>query len=285
VLSYRPNRSLRCVNACLISDWISCFSRSASQRILGAAKSKIGGAFEGRSCVRVVEQSTQQTDDWKQETVTFAAAYGNERIVAYLYFPKKATPPFQTVVYFPGAGAIRTRSSANLSPGYLDDFDFILRSGRAVMVPLYKATFERGDDTKNGWPNTTSSYKDHVIAWSKDLGRSVDYLETRPDIDHNKLAYEGYSWGAAMGALLPAIEDRLKALVLIAPGFYLQHRLPKWISSTLPAGKSPGSDVEWPLRFHLPNGLLTGAHVPSARNTHRAQASCGLRYRPRYSPE
>jgi len=174
-----------------------------------------------------VVESTQQTDDWKQEKITFAAAYGNERVIAYLYLPKKATPPFQTVVYFPGAGAIRTRSSANLSPGYLDDFDFILRSGRAVMFPLYKATFERGDGTKNGWPNTTSSYRDHVIAWSKDLGRSVDYLETRPDIDHNKLAYEGYSWGAAMGALLPAMEDRLKALVLIAPGFYLQHRLPE----------------------------------------------------------
>jgi len=174
-----------------------------------------------------VVESTQQTDDWKQEEITFAAAYGNERIIAYLYLPKKATPPFQTVVYFPGAGAIRTRSSANLSPGYLDDFNFILRSGRAVMFPVYKATFERGDGTKNGWPNSTSSYRDHVIAWSKDLGRSVDYLETRPDIDHNKLAYEGYSWGAAMGALLPAIEDRLKALVLISPGFYLQHRLPE----------------------------------------------------------
>jgi len=173
-----------------------------------------------------VVESTHQTDDWKQEKITFAAAYANERIIAYLYLPKKATPPFQTVVYFPGAGAIRTRSSADLS-GYVDDFDFIIRSGRAVLFPLYKATFERGDGMKNGWPNTTSSYRDHVIAWSKDLGRSVDYLETRPDIDHNMLAYEGYSWGAAMGALLPAIEDRLKTVVLIAPGFYLQHRLPE----------------------------------------------------------
>jgi eukaryotic-like serine/threonine-protein kinase len=174
-----------------------------------------------------VVESIQQSDDWKQEKITFAAAYGNERIIAYLYLPQKATPPFQTIVYFPGAGAIRTRSSANLSAGYLDGFDFILKSGRAVMFPLYKTTFERGDGTKNGWPNTTNSYRDHVIAWSKDLGRSIDYLETRPDIDHDKLAYEGFSWGAAMGSLLPAMEDRLKALVLIAPGFYLQHRLPE----------------------------------------------------------
>jgi cephalosporin-C deacetylase-like acetyl esterase len=66
-----------------------------------------------------------------------------------------------------------------------------------------------------------------VIAWSKDLGRSIDYLETRPDIDHNKLAYEGSSWGAAMGSLLPALEDRIRVCVLICPGFYLQKSLPE----------------------------------------------------------
>ena len=30
-----------------------------------------------------------------------------------------------------------------------------------------------------------------------------------------------------MGALLPAVEDRIKALVLVSPGFYLQKRLPE----------------------------------------------------------
>jgi eukaryotic-like serine/threonine-protein kinase len=78
-----------------------------------------------------------------------------------------------------------------------------------------------------GWPNTTSSYRDHVIAWSKDLGRSIDYLETRPEIDRSKLAYEGVSWGAAMGSLLPAAEDRIRVCFLICPGFYLQKCLPE----------------------------------------------------------
>ena len=37
------------------------------------------------------------------------------------------------------------------------------------------------------------------LQWSKDLGRSIDYLETRSDIDVHKLAYYGVSLGAAMG--------------------------------------------------------------------------------------
>lgn len=175
--------------------------------------------------LNAVVESTQETSDWKQEKITFDAAYGKERIIAYLFLPKTASPPFHTVVYFPGASAIRQRSSAN--EPQLESFDFIIKSGRAVFFPVYKATFERGDGLNTGWPNTTSSYRDHVIAWSKDLGRSIDYLETRPDIDHNKLAYEGASWGAAMGLLLPAVEERFKTLVLICPGFYLQSRLPE----------------------------------------------------------
>jgi dipeptidyl aminopeptidase/acylaminoacyl peptidase len=58
--------------------------------------------------------------------------------------------------------------------------------------------------------------------WSKDLGRSIDYLETRPEIDSEKLAFYGASWGGEMGAILPALERRVKVSVLAVGGFNLQ---------------------------------------------------------------
>jgi eukaryotic-like serine/threonine-protein kinase len=177
--------------------------------------------------LHAVVESTQQAENWKVEKITFDAAYGNERMAAYLFLPNKTTPPFQTVVHVPGGGALSARSSADLSEsGYVGAFDFIIKSGRAVMFPIYKGTFDRWDNYKRGHYDT-SSYRDHVIAWSKDLRRSIDYLETRPDIDHDKLAYEGLSWGAAMGAILPAMEPRLKALVLIDAGFFLSKSIPE----------------------------------------------------------
>jgi hypothetical protein len=36
----------------------------------------------------------------------------------------------------------------------------------------------------------TAFYRDHVIAWSEDLGRTIDYLETRHDLRTDHLAYE-----------------------------------------------------------------------------------------------
>jgi eukaryotic-like serine/threonine-protein kinase len=179
--------------------------------------------------LRPVVESTELKDTWKIEKVTFNAAYGNERMAVYLFLPIMGRPPFQAVVHFPGVEAIHVRSFAATYSDFLEDFDFIVKSGRVVMFPIYKGTFERGgDSSKSGsWPDMTIAYRDRVIAWSKDLSRSIDYLETRPDIDSSKIAYEGLSWGAAMGALLPAVEDRFKAVVLLCPGFYLQKRLPE----------------------------------------------------------
>jgi eukaryotic-like serine/threonine-protein kinase len=174
-------------------------------------------------------ESVEQTEDGRLEKVSFDAAYGGEQVTAYLLLPKRASPPFQVVVYFPGAAAAYLRSSEKGFARELPRFDFIVKSGRAVLLPVFKGTLERdgGLNPTIYWPNTSSTYRDNVICWSKDLSRSIDYLETRHDINLNQLAYEGYSWGAAMGALLPAVETRFKALILINAGFWLQQQLPE----------------------------------------------------------
>jgi cephalosporin-C deacetylase-like acetyl esterase len=176
-----------------------------------------------------VEAIDDSNESWKREKITFAAAYGNERVIAYLFLPKNFKPPLQTVVFFPGSGAIHLHSSANLNLAGLGigPFDFVIKSGRAVLIPIFKGTFERGDELAADYPNPTSSYRDHVIAWLKDLGRSIDYIETRPEIDRNKLAFYGVSWGAAMGGIMAAIEPRFKVCVLMVGGFYMQKALPE----------------------------------------------------------
>lgn len=96
-----------------------------------------------------------------------------------------------------------------------------------MIYPIYKGTYERGDDLDSDYPDETNFYKEHVIMWSKDLGRAIDFLETRKDIDADKLAYYGVSWGGAMGAIMPAVEERLKVSVLYVAGFCFQRALPE----------------------------------------------------------
>jgi eukaryotic-like serine/threonine-protein kinase len=171
-----------------------------------------------------VEPYEQDDDDWKAEKITYNAAYGNERAIAYLFLPKKAKPPFQTVLFFPGSNALTLRKFSLYTTAALDA---VLKSGRAVLYPIYKGTYERGDGMESDVSDESSGWRDRVIMWVKDASRAIDYAETRPELDHDKLAYYGYSWGAEMGAIVPAIDPRIKVCVLALGGLDFHRSLPE----------------------------------------------------------
>jgi formylglycine-generating enzyme required for sulfatase activity/dienelactone hydrolase len=171
-----------------------------------------------------VEALAQNEEDWTAEKITYTAAYGNERAMAYLFLPKKAKPPFQTVIFFPGSNALTLRKFSLYTTAALDA---VLKSGRAVLYPVYKGTYERGDGMESDVASESSNWRDHVIMWVKDASRAIDYAETRPELDHQKLAYYGYSWGAEMGAIVPAIEPRIKVCVLALGGLDFHRSLPE----------------------------------------------------------
>jgi dienelactone hydrolase len=163
---------------------------------------------------------------WKIEKIDIDAAYNKERLTVYLFLPKNFGPPFQTVVFFPGSGVIYNRQF-NYGPSTTNAFDFILKSGRAVLYPVLKGTFERGDELNSDLQNETKFYKDHVISWVQDVNRALDYLETRSDIVHSKFGYYGYSWGSAMGGNVSANEPRLKVAIYHVGGLMMQKTLPE----------------------------------------------------------
>ena len=160
----------------------------------------------------------------RRQKVSFDAAYGGERMMAYLFLPEHGRPPYQVALVFPGSGALHARSSTSLR---LDRSEFILKSGRAVVYPILKGTYERGGGLGSDYPTPSVQYKDHVIAWGKDIARTIDYLETLDTINTDKLAYFGLSWGGAMGAIIPAVESRIQANILYVAGLNFQQALPE----------------------------------------------------------
>jgi dienelactone hydrolase len=159
---------------------------------------------------------------WTKEKVSYNAAYNGERVTAYLFLPNNAPGPVPAMVYYPGSYAQEERSSEQIDIAHIA---FLIRSGRAVLYPIYKGTFERGDG-KFLTPGT-SAHSEERIKQYKDLARSVDYLETRQEIDPEKLAYYGYSLGAGLGAFFPAIEKRFTASLLILAGFFNERFRPE----------------------------------------------------------
>jgi dienelactone hydrolase len=186
---------------------------------------KNGFNYDNTPLDAVIESRDSSFQDWTIEKVSFRAAYNNERLIAYLFLPRNTITPYQTLIFFPGSNAI---SSNDFNNNYWANWftDFILKSGRAVMYPVYKGTFERKDsETTISWQG--HQYADWLTKWVKDFSRSVDYLLTRPDINPEKLGYYGHSWGANLGAIIPAVQDRLKVSILIVGGLSSAEKVPE----------------------------------------------------------
>jgi dienelactone hydrolase len=82
----------------------------------------------------------------------------------------------------------------------------------------------------------------------KDLRRSIDYLETRTDIDTSKLAFYGMSWGGFTGTIIPALEERLAANILVAGG------LGRMIS------RPESNTINYVTRIRIPTLMLNGKY-------------------------
>jgi dipeptidyl aminopeptidase/acylaminoacyl peptidase len=194
-----------------------------------------------RTPLQAAVEGVEEDPQWRKEKITFAAAYGGERVIAYLYLPKNSKPPFQTVVYCPNMSAFFFSSEQHMDFPFIA---FLMLSGRAVIYPIYKGTYERGGGS--GVELRGSVERDLLAQWRKDMGRSIDYLETRPDIDVTRLAFYGVSLGGFWGPVLTQVEPRFKASVLAAAG------LSPWIP--LPEVDA----VHYLPRNHVPTLLIAG---------------------------
>ena len=237
--------------------------------------------YDNRDLDTRVESTDDGPEFWRHEIVSVRAAYGDERLQIHLYLPKNADPPYQAVVYFPSASARFLTDSEH--PSFPFGY-FIPRSGRALIYPIYQGTYDRRSERRG--PN---DFRDQTIQAGKDLQRAVDFLETRDDIDGDKLAFYGLSWGANLGPIMTAIEPRFEVSVLLAGGLY---NLPNdWPPAAVPQNFAPrstlptlmvngkadfGAPVETNIRpmfdmlgtptEHKRLVLLEGGHVPASPN-------------------
>ncbi|MDH4238506.1 MAG: protein kinase [Phycisphaerae bacterium] len=196
-----------------------------------------------------IESIDESPKYWRKEKITFNAAYGDERVIAYLFVPKEGKPPFQPVVFFPSAAAWKFPSSDNLRN--IDAFDYIVQSGRAVIYPVYKSTYERSFEQGLPDPATTPiAHRNWFVQMHQDIARSIDYLESRGDMDLEKLTYLGQSRGAWTGPLWIALEERIRLVILAGGGCWI------WQDSPMPSAD--------PMRFaaqvKVPTLMLNGMY-------------------------
>ncbi|OGD20985.1 MAG: hypothetical protein A2W03_07725 [Candidatus Aminicenantes bacterium RBG_16_63_16] len=206
-------------------------------------------SYDKRELNARLESSDEAARDWTKQKISFDSADADDRMTAYLFLPKNSRPPYQTVIYFPGSSARDQKSSQELEKyvWFEVDLSFLLQDGRAVLFPIYTGTFERDDPKFANIPPDSRLRTEYYIRVIKELRRCIDYLETRPDIDSGKLAYFGFSWGGWLGAVIPAVEERLKVSIIKSGG----------LRST---GRPEINPINFVTRVKLPILMLNGRY-------------------------
>ena len=170
----------------------------------------------------------------------------------------------------PGSYALELKSSARDLP-FSVYFDFVARSGRALVYPVYSGTYERRrPGAAVGGPSMAPAMneeRDEVVRWAKDFSRTLDYLGIPWRLRQPQDCVLRLQHGVlARTARYLGVERRLATAILLTGGI---------------APVAPGPEVN-PVNFLprtvLPVLMLGGRiRLPSSRSRrHRNRCSISL---------
>jgi formylglycine-generating enzyme required for sulfatase activity/pimeloyl-ACP methyl ester carboxylesterase len=158
---------------------------------------------------------TTRTSVWTRERM-WIDGIATDSVLLYLYTPTNAAPPYQTIVYVPSSGVFCCET---LPEGMEWAIGPTIQAGRAVLAVVLEGMRERasGLEARPAEPSSVR-FRDIMVRQATELRLGIDYIETRDDIDSDRLAYAAVSWGAGSRLVFSAIDDRFSAVAFIGGG-------------------------------------------------------------------
>jgi len=161
--------------------------------------------YDSKQQLDVKEALLHERDGVKVYDVTYASPKGG-RATAYLVVP---------VGNGPHAGVVFGHWGPGNRTEFLPEATLYARAGAVSLLVDYP--WVRPAPWRKGLKFADDPESDHeaFVQAVVDLRRGIDLLAARPDVDPKRLAYVGHSYGAQWGAILSAIDSRLRGAVLM----------------------------------------------------------------------
>lgn len=142
-------------------------------------------------------------------------------VTANLYVPRELRVPAPAILYVCGHAAVKKDGvSYGNKTAYQHHAAWFARHGYVCLVldtlqlgeieGLHHGTYREG----LWWWNSRGYTPAGVEAWN--CVRALDYLQTRPEVDPNRIGVTGRSGGGAYSWWIAALDDRIKAAVPVA---------------------------------------------------------------------
>ena len=158
---------------------------------------------------------------WIKERIQVEVGYDNEIMDILIFKPKNSFGKVSSVLLYPGANYYRTPPEIDeVNPGEYG-LDFIIKSGSALIWPAYKGSMNRISDRGITFPSNPDQFRlfrQLLSYWTVDTSRTIDYLQSRDDMDPNNIFYIGMSYGGLYTPHVLLFEDRFNAAILYVGG-------------------------------------------------------------------
>jgi hypothetical protein len=167
--------------------------------------------------LEVSSSIVEETPQWTAEEVvlTFPDA---ESATLYVVKPRAHTKPLQPIIYAPPANCCVLKRPNRDALEQLNEAGFVVDGGRALVILIWSGSYERFTRLIGDANVRIGQQRESALAWRRDAGIALDYLETRSDIDASHAGFLGISIGAVGQGIVLAVEPRLEAAVLISGG-------------------------------------------------------------------
>lgn len=145
--------------------------------------------------------------------VEFSSTH-HQRVTGILSYPEQVGPPPPVIILIHGLGD-------NKDVDYIKAGEVLFReAGYAVLrIDLYNHGARKVEDFKFSFDGPARYRSREVVTQSVfDLRRALDFIESREDLDHNRVGYFGISLGGMIGTILSGVDDRIKAPVIALAG-------------------------------------------------------------------
>jgi TolB-like protein/dienelactone hydrolase len=168
--------------------------------------------------------SSREWPHWREEKIHINSPYTADGMELLLLLPGGGEHALQALILMPGSDAFTPGATIE---GYdWEDYEpsvaTVLHSGRAIVLPTWENAFSRGRRWTGDPVEEPEAYaeftRNRILHWRQDLGTTLDYLETREDIDTDRIGFLGISLGAILPIAPLAVEPRIRTAVLVAGG-------------------------------------------------------------------
>jgi len=200
------------------------------QHQLRAKLIELLGGFPERTPLRAATLEVRDLPGYRREKFLFESRPG-VAVTGYLLTPSVGKRPFAAVVCVPGhgrgvddiVGIDEHGNDRTGKPGYQHDFAIqVVEHGLAVVAIEPMAFGHRRDAlTREKGPSVTACqpaagsallFGETMIGWRVwDVMRTVDWIETRPELDAQRVGCMGISGGGTCTQFSAALEPRIKA--------------------------------------------------------------------------